>query len=210
MHRERGVRESNQHNHEQDEKLSARCPAPAARPISDFVVESVGDSLVIFDAASLHYHTLNSTARQIWSKCDGAGSPDSIARDLAIPRELVELTVAELGESGLLVETEGHWDATVTRRRAAKLIAAGLAGAVGFPIVTSITVPDSASAETQNECVVAGALYGPCDPTTQDGQVGCLFSCVKAGHCTSHCKSISGSASDGCCFCYEDVPCPRR
>jgi hypothetical protein len=120
------------------------------------------------------------------------------------------LAVAELGESGLLVETEGHWDATVTRRRAAKLIAAGLAGAVGFPIVTSITVPDSASAETQNECVAAGALYGPCDPNTQDGQVGCLESCRLAKHCTSFCRSISGSASDGCCFCEGDFPCPRR
>jgi hypothetical protein len=203
------VGQPDKHEHEQSARLSARCPAPPARPISDFAVESVGDDLIIFDAELLHYHTLNATARLIWEKCDGAGSPSAIAQDLGIPLELVEWTVAELGESGLLIGTSAGWNATVSRRQVAKLIAAGLAGVAGLPLVTSITVPDSASAETQGECVAAGALYGPCDPNTQDGQVGCLFACVQARHCTSICRSISGSASDGCCFCQGNTPCPR-
>ncbi|MEZ4530795.1 MAG: PqqD family protein [Thermomicrobiales bacterium] len=102
---------------------------PAARPLSDFAVERVGDDLVILDGESMQYHTLNLAAAQIWQACDGVNSTNRIASELGLPIELVESTVSELGEAGLLQSPSAQWDSTLNRRRASKLIAAGLVGA---------------------------------------------------------------------------------
>lgn len=126
--------------------LDVQRPVPAARPLSDFAVEVVGDELVIFDAETLHYHTLNATAQLVWRSCDGTASPVAIAQALDIPVELVQLTVAEFGEASLLSLPDHVWSSAVTRRRAAQLIAAGLVGTLGLPVVKSITVPDAAAA----------------------------------------------------------------
>ncbi len=122
---------------------------PAARAIGDFAWERVGNDLVLFDAETMQYHTLNAVAERIWRACDGVASVASITASTGLPGEVVETTVSELGEASLLATPGGGWAVSMNRRRAAKLIAAGVVGAVGVPVVLSITAPDSASAQTQ-------------------------------------------------------------
>jgi len=160
---------------------------PAARPLSDFAVERVGDDLVILDGESMQYHTLNLAAAQIWQACTGANSTHRIASELGMPIELVESTVSELGEAGLLQSPSNHWDSTLNRRRASKLIAAGLIGAVGLPIVKSITAPDAASAASIGECAF-GITFGS-------------RACWVCGIFRCDCEAVTSGGSGFCCVC---------
>ena len=160
---------------------------PAARPVTDFAWEEVGEELVILDAETLQYHALNATAVWIWQACDGAATPNRLSQELSIPVEVVESTVAELGAAGLLQSPSDTWDSTLNRRRAAKLIAAGLVGAVGLPVIKSITAPDAASAASIGQCqfgFTAGAwLCGVCR----------FFDCG--------CETVTSGGSGYCCVC---------
>lgn len=116
-------------------------PVPAARPLTDFAHERVGDDLVLFDGETMQYHTLNGVAERIWRLCDGIASVEMIASASGLPVDVVETTIGELGEASLLQTRASTWAVSMNRRRAAKLIAAGAAGAVGVPVVLSITAP---------------------------------------------------------------------
>lgn len=126
----------------------------AARPLSDFAHERVGDDLVIFDGETMQYHTLNGVAAKIWRACDGAASIEAIAQSMGLPVEVVATTIGELGEASLLQTPASAWSVGMNRRRAAKLIAAGAAGAIGVPVVLSLTAPShQAAASGFRDCV---------------------------------------------------------
>lgn len=122
--------------------FDAAMPVPAARPLSDFCMERVGDEVVMFDAGRDRYHTLNEVAFAIWRACDGFADCRQIAyelRDWSLDVVAVEASIAQLGESGLLKASEEQFDSSLSRRRMVKLVAAGAVGAVGIPVVASIT-----------------------------------------------------------------------
>ncbi len=54
---------------------------PRAR--EDAVFRSLGPEWVIYDPRTRLLHVLNTTAALVWSCCDGARSPEEIARELA-------------------------------------------------------------------------------------------------------------------------------
>jgi hypothetical protein len=144
-------------------------PVPARRDPRHFNSESLGSEIVLFDTERIQYHTLNETANAVWKVCDGLRTPADIARDLELPGEAVELAVAELGEAGLLEASQEAFDARVHRRRALKLVAAGVIGAVGLPAVTSITVPHAMASVSSCGEPSTVPLESPC---------GCTSECV--------------------------------
>lgn len=167
-------------------EMTANFPTSVARPLSDFAFERVGDDLVILDGETLQYHTLNYVAAWIWQSCNGVTTPARMAQDLNIPVEIIESTIVDLDQAGLLQAPSGRWDLTLSRRRATKLLAAGLVGAVGLPVIKSITAPDAAAAASIGQCAfgfVAGNwLCGVCS----------FFGCG--------CEGVTGM--DGvCCVC---------
>lgn len=167
------------------QRLGAHTPIPAARPLSDFAVEQVGDDLVVFDCGSMQYHTLNGVARTIWRACDGVSTIEAVAVSASLPVDVVETTIAELGEASLLVTPANTWSVSMSRRRAAKLIAAGAVGAVGVPVVLSITAPSHQAAATDlPTCANDNTLC----PPTQVGQV------------MPNCHPESGWATVTCCW----------
>jgi hypothetical protein len=124
--------------------------------------ETLPDSTVVLDAESMHYHTLNTTAAHVWSLCDGKRSVSDIANQLRlqgfdVPDDAVALAVAELGDADLLQTTPALGESRFHRRRVLKLAAAGLIGAGAMPLVQSITVPNSASAQTGSCCEIGAA-----------------------------------------------------
>jgi len=77
-------------------------PVPSARPLSDFAWEQIDDDIVSFAVESMQYHSLNRMAKVIWNTCDGVSSIEGIAAATNLPVEVIEITIAELGEASLL------------------------------------------------------------------------------------------------------------
>ena len=167
-------------------------PVPAARPLSDFFMERVGDDVVLFDGKHNRYHTLNNLAFEVWQLCDGSRSIKQIGKaspQIELIDEAVTAAVAQLGESGLLQASEGNFESTMHRRRMMKLVAAGAIGAVGVPVVASITrLGPEASATERTLCSPDGT---PCPSTP--ACCGCCVTNNRAGH-KNHCvdNPVSG------------------
>ncbi len=118
------------------ENLTGRA-VPAARPLSDFCMERIGDEVVLFDASaqSLSHTELCGLSRF----GDSAMATRSIRRinrrrRLDLVEETVSLAVEQLGESGLLKLRKPTFESTMHRRKMMKLAAAGVIGAVGFQL----------------------------------------------------------------------------
>ena len=144
-------------------------PVPkAVRDPERIFVESVSDSKVVLDARSMHYHTLNQSAYDVWDLCDGQRSLEDIhdalsARGKEIPDEAIALAVAQLGESELLEAEMAIGESRIHRRRVFKLAAAGLIGAGALPLIESITVPHASAATSVSgscceKCTVTGCV----------------------------------------------------
>jgi hypothetical protein len=166
------------------EQWNPDAPVPAARPLSDFCMERVGDDVVIYDSEAIQYHTLNPMAYDVWRLCDGRRTVGMIAGEISVVhaethREAVALAVEELGEAGLLEEEGERFDARVQRRAVLKLAAAGVIGALGLPLVSSVTAPDSASASSACPGCPGAA---PCKPNGTDCGADCECNSGKCGN----------------------------
>lgn len=157
-------------------------PVPAARPLNGFSWERVSDDLVVFDSQTMQYHTLNGAAEKIWRSCDGVATIDTIAAAANLPAEVVETTIAELGEASLLQTPSSSWSASMSRRRAAKLIAAGAVGSIGAPVVLSLTAPYSASAVTCG----SASEHAPCGDVGVGATCGQFVCCYVVPDCSGN------------------------
>jgi hypothetical protein len=128
-------------------------PVPAARPGHEFSAVELNDTdIVLFDNERLTYHNLNRPAYDVWLLCDGSRTAHDIASALTtagkpLPIEAIDLAAAELADAGLL-SFEAPANGRVDRRTMMKVAAAGVAGGVLLPVVSSITAPVSANLTT--------------------------------------------------------------
>lgn len=163
---------------------------PAARPLSDFSMERVGDNVVLFDVELNRYHTVNGVAYDIWRQCDGIRSVDDIVASAGAQREVVEATIELLGEAGLLSASESEFDSKMHRRKMVKLVAAGVLGAVGIPVVASITRLGPEASATQAGCENCQAAGG--DKCCCYNSNGKTYTCADRG-------TEPGKPNQGCC-----------
>jgi hypothetical protein len=167
--------------------------APAARPLDQFCVERVNDDFVLYDTERIQYHTLNSIAYDVWRLCDGQLSARAISSELAatssaVHVEAVALAIEELGEAGMLEETEERFNARIQRRAVLKLAAAGVVGAIGLPLVQSITAP---SAEAQTSCGTANQ-GSVCSASNQCRSCCCCRNTVNGNqNCSNQCNGLN-------------------
>jgi hypothetical protein len=125
-------------------------------------------------------------AFKIWRQCDGSRSVDAIASSIGMQHGVVEAAVELLGESGLLEAPEYAFESTVSRRRMVKLVAAGAIGAVGVPVVASITrVGPEASATFNPLCGMDCKAQGgdKCCCKVPLGNGGFNYNCTDRGAC---------------------------
>jgi len=172
-------------------------PIPAARPIGDFSMERIGPDVVLFDLELNRYHTLNGVAFDIWRGCDGQRSVDQLSKLLATQREVVEAAVQQLGEAGLLEAPEHTFESKMHRRKMLKLVAAGAIGAVGVPVVASITRVGPEASATNEQCTGQG------DCGAVGGGKCCCWNC-NGGHGT--CSDAGGCANGTFLFCVGTPP----
>lgn len=161
---------------------------PAARPLDDFCMEPVGDEVVMYDETLDRYHTLNLTAFEIWRQCDGAQTRFDIGRAMSndgkpMAIETIDATVSQLGEAGLLQASETEFDSTLDRRRMMKLVAAGVIGAVGIPIVASITRLGPEAAASHGQCHPAGTSCTPFAFECCGINICCRGTCMRIRDC---------------------------
>lgn len=144
------------------------------------VIEVAGDELVVQDTRRGHIHALNATAAAVWQACDGHHTVEQIACETSIDSAVVELALAQLSDLELL---DGPAIATgITRREVVqRLTAAGIAGAIVLPVISSIT-SQQASAGGQISCV---EMDGSClanEECCNFPSVGCFGGlCLPAG-----------------------------
>ena len=119
---------------------------PKAR--RDVLESELRSERVVYDLDKHAAFALNDVAGDVWRRCDGATSVESIAESMSAERgadvdpAVVALAVERLGSAGLL--EDAHADPALSRRAAlAKL---GAATAALVPVVTALAVPTPAMA----------------------------------------------------------------
>ncbi len=130
------------------------------RRTSGLVVKTVGDEVLVYDLDRHHAHSLNPVAAAVWRSCDGARDLPALAAAVQaelgapVPPEAVRYAIETLGRAGLV--TGPVADAGLTRRDLMRRL--GTAAAVALPLVTTITAPTAAQAQSGIvECLQAGA-----------------------------------------------------
>jgi hypothetical protein len=169
---------------------------PRARSLSEFAREQLERELILLDLIESEYHTLSNKAPEIWLASNGQRSVADIAEMVYGDRArasllLTRIGLRELADAGLMTEGRPAL-AVMNRRRAAQLAAAAVLGLVGLPIVTSITVPDSASAISRfgprgngDSCGIGleGCVSGCCCGPTLESTAG---TCLDRSFCVNY------------------------
>lgn len=139
---------------------------PTART-SGLVTKEAAGEVLVYDLDRHRAHRLNPPAAAVWRRCDGARTVTEItaavrADGTPVTEALVRHAVLELGRARLL--TEPAVGDGLTRR--AWLQRLGPAAAVALPVVSSITVPRAAEAQSGPSVVCLGSS----DECTNDRQ----------------------------------------
>jgi hypothetical protein len=136
---------------------------PEARK-EGLVVQQMTDEVLVYDQKRHRAHCLNQTAALVWKHCDGRKTVSEVAEALSrqagkrVGEEVVRLAVDELAKSQLLEGSGARkWRGAEGMSRREMMKRAGLAAAVGLPVVTSVIAPRAAQAAT---CRVSGASCG--------------------------------------------------
>ena len=130
------------------------------------VVQKLADEVLVYDLVRHRAHCLNPTAAAIWELCDGRTSVvEMVARihtsgGAAVDVETVRYGLRQLAKFRLL---EDGLPQGMGLSRRQLLRRAGVAAAIGLPVVASILAPTAAEAGT---CVGFGANCSgfPCCP----------------------------------------------
>ncbi len=119
------------------------------------LLEQLDEELVVYDQENHQAHRLNATAARVWRLCDGRTGVPELAAALAdegnasADEQVVWLALAQLGEADLLVESEAPAAAEALTRREAMQRVAKVAGiALLFPVVSTISAPTPADAQS--------------------------------------------------------------
>ena len=116
---------------------------------SGFMLQPVGDQLVVFDQARQRLHVLNRSTAVVWRHCDGrhtvAELVELVGHELGAPADesLISLALEQLDEARLLEErlARAPGEDNLSRREMLHRAATALAAGVLLPTVTSCGVP---------------------------------------------------------------------
>ena len=150
---------------------------PEARK-EGLIVQRMQEEVLIYDQDRHKAHCLNRTAALVWERCDGQTTVARIAEKLSkqtgekVEEELAWLAVEELAKSRLLEVGSGARVVSGGMSRREMMKRAGVAAAIGLPVVTSIVAPKATQAAT---CRTSGQA---CTTSSQ-----CCTGVCNAGTC---------------------------
>jgi hypothetical protein len=175
----------------------------SSRPVARWtgvVTAEAGGDLLVYDLERHRAHSLNAAAAAVWRRADGSRTPAAIAAagdppgGAPLTEDAVRHALAQLGRAALLATP---WtDAGPSRREL--LRRAGTAAILALPVVTSITAPTAAHAQSPacfplnvNESDVCEVDSQCCD----DGICSVTRCCLPD---TSPCSESSECCSTSC------------
>ena len=124
---------------------------PQAR--SGLIVKEVDGEVLVYNRDNNKAHCLNSTAAEIWKRCDGRTSLDEVCDDLSqsfgatISEDVVHYAISQFDKDELLERRSVPSTligAGMSRRQMMRRL--GLAAAVAVPLVTTMVAPLPAQA----------------------------------------------------------------
>jgi hypothetical protein len=124
----------------------------AAKRVEGVQIERSADEILALKADSLEAHALNQSAAVVYDLCDGQTPKAEMAKavhsrtGLPADEEIVDLALAELVETGLVVVDAADNAAAVTRRSLIRRLSLTSAVAMMLPVVESVVVPSAADA----------------------------------------------------------------
>jgi hypothetical protein len=159
---------------------------PLARS-DGLITEELDGELLVYDSENNLAHALDADAAAVWRACDGHTDTHTLATRCQTSEGDVRMTLARLGELGLLEVAQAGADGD-TRRSALRKI--GIAG-VGVATISSILVPIAAAAGScapPGNCISNGQS---CCTGYAKGGLGCPdeapgLCCLPAGVCSTY------------------------
>jgi hypothetical protein len=155
----------------------------------DLVVQEYDGETLVYDLSSHRAFCLNQTSALVWKCCDGSMNAAELARRVSSETgedftvEIVSLALEQLKKEGLLEnEVLPEYFGGISRREVVRKV--GAATMVALPLITAITAPTAAHA--QSTCTFI--------------RQGCLCSVASAGRQGQPCTAATGSecASNAC------------
>lgn len=132
--------------------------------------EQIGDEVVVYDQQRKHASRLNKTVALVWRQCDGNRSVPEIVEHLkkelneVADENLVLLSLSELDSAHLLQESV---NITSQQSRSSRREFVRKVGAVGvmsvlLPLITTMSVPTPAQAQSPGSCFSCGPCGNSC------------------------------------------------
>jgi hypothetical protein len=173
---------------------------------ANYVIQELPDELLLYNLSTNKVFALNRTSGFVWQNCDGEKTVREIAEALEVklnenvPEELVWLTLERLQNSHLIEINEDTVVREIKVKRREILKKAGLATMAALPLVSSLTAPPAASAQSGiilQQCSVCltkthefttcanvcqDIIVGDCHDNSGCGQ-GIFLSLVTCGEC---------------------------
>lgn len=164
------------------------------KPVSrqrDIVIQEFNNEILVYDLKIHKAFSLNETSALVWQACDGSKSINEISNQISrklnspVNEEFVWLALEQLKKENLIenqLEVSSPFEG-VSRRELIRKV--GLATLVALPIVSSLTAPTAANA--QSGCGASSGKPNGCN-------------CTAAGNCSSGCcgATASGAANQFC------------
>lgn len=121
-----------------------------ATRVDDLIIERCGSELVVFAPAAQEAHALNETASLIFDMCDGVNTRAQMVaalRDAALPADaaIVDLALADLAESSLVVLDDQRRELGVSRRAVIRRLGLSATAIAMLPVVDTILVQPAAA-----------------------------------------------------------------
>ena len=125
-----------------------------ARRVEDVEIERTADEILAMKEESLEAHALNQSAATVYDLCDGNTSKSEMAgeiyRHTGLPadEEIVDLALAELVETGLVMLNHPESRSAGTRRSLIRRLTLSSTLALMLPVVETVAVPAAAERRT--------------------------------------------------------------
>ena len=175
------------------------------KAINDALVSEVDDEVLVFDVANDRAVNLNATAAAVWALCDGETDLDGLTTKLGqqfhqpASRDLIELAIAELDESGLLADTPTRGAPRDAMSRRTLIRRAALSTAIAVPMIVAISTPAAAQTSSCRETGSAGGFFDCIGTSTNCRNLGGVTVCDNAECCSGSCgQNTTGGAFGNC------------
>ena len=172
----------------------------------NIVVQKLESEVLVYDLSANKAVCLNETSALVWQMCDGKTTVSEIAEKIVekisqpVTDELVWLAIEQLKKENLLINSDDieSYFAGLSRREVIRKV--GMASMVALPIISSITAPTSAQAQSCSGTINVPGGGGGC----QANAAACTaFSCrcIPGNGAIFTVGALGCTAPTGACIC---------